>query len=156
MNSINNIILPETVLRDTFKVFRDYGNHFLEACALWVGVDSKDIFYIKEVWFPPQENSMIDYYVSDIDVHMINVKLNKKNYSAIAQLHTHPNGAFHSCIDDEFPILTLPGSLSIVIPDFANLPIKSSLNEMVVYRLIFNEWKLQSKKEVKILFKIVE
>lgn len=156
MNSINNIILPETVLRDTFKVFRDYGNHSLEACALWVGFDSKDIFYIKEVWFPPQENSIIDYYVSDIDVHMINVKLNKKNYSAIAQLHTHPNSAFHSCIDDEFSILTLPGSLSIVIPEFGNFPIKSSLNEMVVYRLIFNEWKLQSKEEVKILFKIVE
>jgi len=156
LNSIDKIILPEKVLRDTFKVFRDYGNQFLEACALWVGVDSKDIFYIKEVWFPLQENSMIDYYVSDIDVHLINVKLNKKNYSAIAQLHSHPNGAFHSCIDDEYPILTLPGSFSIVIPDFANVPIKSSLNEMVVYRLIFNEWKLQSKEEVKKLFKIVE
>ena len=156
MNSINKILLPETVLKNTIKVFRDYGNQFLEVCALWVGVDSKNIFHIKEVWFPPQENSIIEYYVSDIDVHQINVKLNKNNYSAIAQLHTHPDGAFHSCIDDEYPILTLPGSLSIVIPDFANIQIKSILDEMMVYRLIINEWKLQSKKEVKKLFKIIK
>lgn len=156
MNYINRILLPETILKDTIKVFRDYGNQFLEACALWVGVDSEKVFHIKEVWFPPQENSIIDYYVSDINVHQINVKLNKKKYSAIAQLHTHPDGAFHSCIDDEYPILTLPGSLSIVIPDFANIPIKSILNELLVYRLISNEWKLQSKEEVKRLFKIEE
>ena len=155
MNSISKILLPETILKDTIRVFRDYGNQFLEACALWVGVDSEKVFYIKEVWFPPQENSIIDYYVSDIDVHQINVKLNKKNYSAIAQLHTHPNSAFHSCIDDEYPILTLPGSLSIVIPDFANIPIKSILNEIRVYRLIINRWQLQSKVEVKKLFKVI-
>ncbi len=154
MNSINRILLPETILKDTIKVFRDYGNQFLEACALWVGVDSEKVFHIKEVWFPPQENSIIDYYVSDMDVHQINVKLNKKKYSAIAQLHTHPDGAFHSCIDDEYPILTLPGSLSIVIPNFANIPIKSIFNEMLVYRLIIKEWKLQFKEEVKKLFKI--
>ena len=156
MKSINKILLPETVLKNTIKVFRDYGNQFLEACALWVGVDSEDTFYIKKVWFPPQENSIIEYYVSDIDVHQINLKLNKKNYSAIAQLHTHLDGAFHSCIDDEYPILTLPGSLSIVIPDFANIKIRSILSEMMVYRLIINEWKLQSKEEVKELFKIIE
>lgn len=156
MKSINKIILPETVVKNTIKVFRDYGNQYLEACALWVGVDSKKVFYIKEVWFPPQENSIIEYYVSDIDVHQINVKLNKNNYSAIAQLHTHPDGAFHSCVDDEYPILALPGSLSIVIPDYANIQTKFILNEMFVYRLIFNEWKLQSTEEVKELFKIVE
>ncbi|KKM85300.1 hypothetical protein LCGC14_1290430 [marine sediment metagenome] len=70
-------------------------------------------------------------------------------------MHTHPDGAFHSCIDDEYPILTLPGSLSIVIPDFANIKIRSILSEMMVYRLIINEWKLQSKEEVKDLFKII-
>jgi len=36
-----------------------------------------------------------------------------------AQVHTHPGVAFHSATDDRWPIVSQPGFLSIVIPDFA-------------------------------------
>ena len=35
------------------------------------------------------------------------------------QVHTHPKEAFHSGIDDDFPIIHSVGFLSLVIPDFA-------------------------------------
>jgi hypothetical protein len=35
------------------------------------------------------------------------------------QIHTHPGAAFHSPVDDAFPIVHTPGFLSLVIPDFA-------------------------------------
>jgi hypothetical protein len=39
------------------------------------------------------------------------------------QVHTHPEEAFHSPTDDEFPIIHKPGFLSLVIPDFGLVPV---------------------------------
>jgi hypothetical protein len=39
------------------------------------------------------------------------------------QIHTHPTEAFHSAIDDAFPIVHAVGFLSLVIPDFGLGPI---------------------------------
>ncbi len=154
MIKIDLILLPFTILEETLKEFKEYGKEDLEAFAIWVGIEENNTFIIKKVWIPTQYNTILSYYVSDIDVHTINVDLNKKNYSAIAQLHTHPGDAFHSCVDNSYSILTLPGSLSIVVPDFGNIPIRGGLNDMVVYRLLDNEWKLQSKSKVNKIFKI--
>ena len=142
------------IFKKTLEFFRKYGEEFLEALALWVGTESSNIFKIKKVWFPNQENSIISYYVSDIDVHLINVKLNKMKFSAIAQIHTHPDSAYHSLIDDQYPILVLPGSFSIVVPDLGNKSANKILNEMAIYRLISGEWILQPKEEVNEIFKI--
>ena len=35
------------------------------------------------------------------------------------QVHTHPTSAFHSSTDDHYPLVTLLGALSLVLPDFA-------------------------------------
>ena len=156
MNKIKLILLPINVLEETLRTFKEYGKECLEAFAMWVGKEKNTNFIIKDVWIPTQYNTILSYYVPDIDVHKINVEMNKKEYSAIAQLHSHPENAFHSCIDDNNSILTLPGSFSIVVPDFGNISIRDSLNKMVVYRLINEEWVLQSKIKVNKLFKIIE
>ena len=39
------------------------------------------------------------------------------------QVHTHPGRAFHSATDDRFPIVHLPGFLSLVIPNFGLGPV---------------------------------
>lgn len=156
MNKIKLILLPIKVLEETLRTFKEYGKKCLEAFAIWVGKEKNTNFIIKDVWIPTQYNTILSYYVPDIDVHKINVEMNKKKYSAIAQLHTHPENAFHSCIDDNYSILTLPGSFSIVVPDFGNISLRDSLNKIVVYRLINEEWVLQSKIKVNRLFKIIE
>ncbi len=152
---IKKINLPSSIIEETLQFFVDYGQYNLEACAIWVGEELQNIFEVKEVWFPEQKNTMITYYISDIDVHNINVKLNKKKYSAIAQLHTHPGNAYHSSIDDKHTILNLPGSFSIVIPDYGNIPI-NAIDEWVVYRLLNGEWTLQKKNMVRKLFQIIK
>ncbi|KKM64062.1 hypothetical protein LCGC14_1505140 [marine sediment metagenome] len=156
MITINKILLPTKILEKTLNTFRDYGNNYLEAFSLWVGEEKGNTFAIKNVWFPKQENTMISYYISDIDVHYINVRLNKKKYTILAQLHTHPGDAFHSCIDNHFSILTLPGSFSIVVPDFGDIIINKDLNNLEVYRLLEREWKLKSVEEVGHLFKLIK
>ena len=52
----------------------------------------------------------------------------------IAQLHSHPGEAYHSELDDELPIATTAGCLSLVVPDFAREPF--ALRRCAVYRLM--------------------
>lgn len=42
---------------------------------------------------------------------------------ARVQVHTHPGPAFHSHIDDHWPLIHTPGFLSLVIPNFAMGPV---------------------------------
>ena len=46
-------------------------------------------------------------------------RLAASKQSVKAQVHTHPGEAFHSATDDNWPIVSQEGFLSIVIPDFA-------------------------------------
>ena len=153
MISIDKIELPISILEETLRIFRKFGKINLEAFALWIGEEFDTTFKIKEVWSPSQENTMTSYFISEIEVHRINVELNKLQYSAIAQLHTHPENAFHSLIDDEHPILMLPGSFSIVIPNFGNIS-SCTTEKWAVYRLIDRNWKLLTNKMVRKTFKI--
>jgi hypothetical protein len=41
-----------------------------------------------------------------------------------AQIHAHPGSAYHSDADDALALVRLPGSLSIVVPDFARGPLR--------------------------------
>jgi hypothetical protein len=46
-------------------------------------------------------------------------RLAKEQRAIRAQIHTHPDLAFHSATDDQFPVVSQPGFISIVIPNFA-------------------------------------
>jgi hypothetical protein len=50
-------------------------------------------------------------------------ELADKQLSLRAQIHTHPGSAYHSATDDEFPVVSQPGFVSIVVPNFAIGPI---------------------------------
>jgi hypothetical protein len=43
-----------------------------------------------------------------------------------AQIHTHPGSAYHSSIDDEWPVVGTAGFTSIVVPRFAQGTIRPS------------------------------
>ena len=56
--------------------------------------------------------------VDGSELHLLNVWLYEAQQVIGAQVHSHPVEAFHSEIDDTYPIATLDGSLSIVLPSF--------------------------------------
>jgi hypothetical protein len=49
----------------------------------------------------------------------LNKHLYERGALLAGQVHTHPGSAYHSSTDDDFPLVTLVGGLSLVIPDFA-------------------------------------
>ncbi len=46
-------------------------------------------------------------------------RLGREKRSIRAQVHTHPAAAFHSATDDQWPVISQAGFISIVIPNFA-------------------------------------
>ena len=50
-------------------------------------------------------------------------RLAREQRAVRAQVHTHPGAAFHSDTDDHWPLISQPGFISIVIPDFARGPV---------------------------------
>lgn len=151
---IKKITLPTQVLEDTLAFMQKHGNHCNEAFALWVGEHSSSTFEISNGWFPKQSNEEICYFVDGNELFHINMKMNELKQTAIAQIHTHPKTAFHSSIDNEFAILSLIGSFSIVLPDYGFIE-PGELRRWAVYRWNGMYWDYVSETEVMRTFQII-
>ena len=151
---VKQIEIPNKVLLSTFYFLRKNGERKLESHAIWVGKENLSTFKVLDVWFPKQSNDFISYEVLDEEVHRINVRLNKLGLTAIAQVHTHPCSAYHSTTDDNWPILVLPGSFSVVIPDYGFIE-EENLDEWAVYRYNGTEWFHISNAGGEALFQII-
>jgi hypothetical protein len=83
----------------------------------WTGPADGSI--VDSVEHPIHKRSPFGYVVDDRWLTEFWKKLALSRCSVKAQVHTHPSCAFHSAADDEWPIVSQPGFLSLVIPDFA-------------------------------------
>ena len=72
------------------------------------------------------------------ELHRLNVWLYKAQQFVGVQVHSHPADAYHSETDDTYPIATLEGSLSIVLPFFGRDGWGSS--DIAMYRLGLEGW----------------
>lgn len=135
---IARVTVPEEVAEESHAFLRRRGFQEVEAVALWVGQADGTTFKVEEAIIPKQtahRTSMgLCYTVSPEELHRINVRLHEAGMQIIAQLHSHPREAYHSELDDDLPIATTVGCLSLVIPDFAREPF--SLKLCAIYRLL--------------------
>lgn len=159
LDDIQQIHIPRATLDKTFEFLRSYGKQRKEAHALWTGREAEDrTFLIHDVLFPKQHNTAVTYVVPEDEIHRINVSLNAQGLVAIAQIHTHPGEAFHSGIDDDgSSLLSLSGSLSIVIPDYGFVKEDSDTTDWAVYRYNSSDdrWEEVVPEVKRTLFRII-
>ena len=141
------------VVNRTFGFLQRYGECELESHALWVGRLSGRSFSVTEAWFPEQTNTHVSYEVSEEEEFNINKRLHDNGLVAMCQIHTHPARAFHSTTDDEGSALSLPGSLSIVIPDYGFVE-QDRPSLWKVYVLRKGRWSAMNRREVEETFRI--
>jgi hypothetical protein len=65
----------------------------------------------------------------------------------LARIHSHPDEAFHSPVDDTNPALTARGSLSIVVP-FFGLGLRRGLEPCAVHVYSGGDWLPIAPREV--------
>jgi len=112
------IRIPETVLSDTFGRLRNCGGGRRECQALWLAERDKPD-QISRVIHPSHSASAVGFEVDPDWLTGLWRELAYTKQMIRAQIHTHPGAAYHSATDDAFPMLSVPGFLSLVIPRFA-------------------------------------
>jgi len=153
--NITCINVPSIIIQKTLSFLQKNGLENKESICLWVGKNINGNFFIKEIIFPKQLNNFISFRVSADELDRINRELYEKKLKLIVQIHSHPRVAFHSHIDDEFPLVTTLGSFSIVIPYFGYVS-GNDFKEYGIYRLKSFGWVKLSKTKIESIFKIME
>jgi hypothetical protein len=109
--------LARDVMSATFRTLRECGRGECECAVFWTGPAVGDL--IDGVEHPLHTRSPFGYEVDNTWLTEFWKRLAASHRSVKVQVHTHPGQAFHSATDDEWPIVSQTGFLSIVIPDFA-------------------------------------
>jgi hypothetical protein len=113
----NPLRLTSNILAKTFEALVACGRGRCECAVYWTGPSTDDV--IDGLEHPVHLRSWFGYEIESEWLTQFWRGLARNKRSVKAQVHTHPGEAFHSATDDRWPIISQPGFLSVVIPDFA-------------------------------------
>jgi len=116
--------VPRRVIDGSVKFLQDAGAKGNEALIVWVGTFSEDrTFEVKDAIAPPQRavntGTGCCVVIDKAGLFALSKYLERNAFLVGAQVHAHPDDAYHSDTDDAFPVATLAGALSLVLPRFA-------------------------------------
>jgi len=115
--------VPAAVIDATFRTLSGCGQERSECVVYWTGPVA--IPRVVDGWdHPTHRRSRWGYQIDDAWLTQYWFRLGRDARAIRAQVHTHPGAAFHSATDDEWPIVSQAGFLSVVIPNFARGPIR--------------------------------
>jgi hypothetical protein len=122
LETISRFRVPGTVLDRTEAEIRAAGTDGYELFVLWTGVINGEAFDVITPHVPKQTSYRLDtglcVRVAGEELHRLNIWMFDEGEILGVQLHSHPTDAYHSETDDAYPMVTLLGGLSIVVPQF--------------------------------------
>jgi hypothetical protein len=136
---VRTFFIQVDVLNKTIRFLQEVGADGYEGFVLWAGkMESPDTFRFRTALIPEQDAMMTEggllVVVDGEALFNINKDVHQRGEILGAQVHSHPTSAYHSSTDDQYPLVTLLGALSVVLPDFAkNAP--SDMKAWAWYRL---------------------
>jgi hypothetical protein len=105
---------------------------------------------------PQQVTGRYFYRIPDSETFRVIEYVADRNWVVPIQLHSHPEEAFHSPVDDECAFVQHRNGISIVVPDSAAFPDLLFLDKAIVYALVKgDEWRELTRSEVERRFFIV-
>lgn len=137
------LVLPIPVLYQTLGLLRDGGRLRNERVALWLA-PATGSRALKEVYEPQQETARDYFHLPPESLRALMARLKAGRLKVAAQIHTHPDEAFHSKADARWAIVRHVGALSLVLPCFAaTATVATFLEEVKIYELSeAGEWLL--------------
>lgn len=138
LTSVSEIQIPSTVLNPTLEFLVERGEQGHEGFVVWGGRRTDDVLQFASCYVPEQTaHDTPDGLLVVVEGEAL-FRMNRAFYHrgeiAAGQVHTHPTDAYHSSTDDHYPLVTLRGALSLVIPDFAKDG-RAGLDRWAWYRL---------------------
>ncbi len=131
------MFISRALADETQKNLRAAGRTGNEGMVIWSGQQEGQTFEVRTVTVPRQRGIRsaegVCVVVDGEALHEVNVATYMRGERLFAQIHTHPGRAYHSEMDDRYAIVTAPGGLSLVVPDFAVREFE--VDDCAVYRL---------------------
>lgn len=156
---IEKVSLPQEFVDEIYIEFQKTGKQGFERLALLAGKKNGNKFVVTHLLFPNQKLSKsiygVSFHVSGEELERIWDWLFANNCFLIAQVHSHPQVAYHSEADDDLAIITSFGGFSIVIPDFGNSD--QNFEGSAIFRLLPEKgWSELTRNQIDNIFKITE
>jgi proteasome lid subunit RPN8/RPN11 len=156
LDNIDEISIDPAVIATTLRVLQDFGTRGCEGLVLWVGELAPCKAHITRAVVPNQNpiksEEGVGYFVDGTALFELNRELAKTGLRLIAQVHSHPNEAYHSSADDRYAIVTADGGLSLVVPNFGCAPANPA--SWAVYRLRNGCWHELDSSQAQSLFNV--
>jgi hypothetical protein len=147
--------VPRDIAAGTERSLRKAGRDGYELFVFWSGLIEDDRFLVRNGHVPRQTSSRtrsgLMVRVEGDALHRLNVWLYEHGETLGAQVHAHPDDAYHSDTDDTFPIVTTLGGLSLVVPEFCRAGL---LPGSAAFRLTEDGWT-QSPCPVRQLVEVI-
>ena len=142
LQGVRRFRIRASAIRETEEAIQTAGQDGYELFVIWSGTRDGDTFIVAEVHIPEQTSYRLDdglcVRIDGSELHRLNVWLYEAQQTIGVQVHSHPTDAYHSDTDNTYPIATLNGSLSIVLPFFGRDGWGAS--DIAVYRLRQGRW----------------
>lgn len=145
LERVREFVIPLDLVDQTLEPLQDAGTSGCEAFVLWGGrLLSDDRFEFVSAYFPAQKTSRgaegLLVRVDGEALFRVNRVFYERGLILGGQVHSHPTNAYHSETDDAYPLVTLVGALSGVVPDFGDGG-RERLSDWAWYRLVdAGEW----------------
>ena len=136
---VRTFVVPVSILEHTIDFLRRVGSDGFEGFVLWSGALTGDENFQFRSLIVPDQRAMLTQNgllvtVDGKALFDVNKTVHERGEILAAQIHSHPTAAYHSSTDDTYPLVTILGGLSVVIPDFARYA-PADIEKWAWYRL---------------------
>ncbi len=113
------ITCPKIGIEQTLSYLQDAGRRNKECVVLWLGKRHSAHIEVRACYLPLQIAEVDVFRIPPNGMSALQAKLRADRLMVAAQVHSHPQNAFHSKADDKWAIVRHSGALSLVVPRFA-------------------------------------
>lgn len=143
---MNKIAISAGDLQRTIELLQEGGRSACETVVFWLGKDN----LISEVFRPEQMVKADMFHLPPAAMRNLMAYLRQDRKRILAQIHSHPNEAFHSRADDQWAVVRHQGALSFVLPEFAGgTTVDNFMQEVAAFTLsASDQWTSVSSDDV--------
>lgn len=136
MRMTDRIHVAPSVVAATLADLQHVGRDGCEKVVLWLGRRSDSGIRVAESFSPPQRSGADFFEIPPEGMAALFRRIRSTGMMVAAQVHTHPQLAFHSAADDRWAIVRHEGALSLVLPWFGlRSTLTSFAADVAVFRL---------------------
>jgi proteasome lid subunit RPN8/RPN11 len=140
----------------TLERLHHSGSSGHEGIVLWLGERKKQQSIVTHVYEPLHTADKDFFHIPPEGMRALMDCLRDNDVSVLAQVHTHPEEAFHSRADDKWAIVRHVGAMSLVLPYFARgVTPANFISQMATFRLSqTNHWLEVPRREASSLIEV--